>query len=142
MGACWRVNREALSGFAFGCLHRRGMNMLKSLPTALLGLTLATGALAESTTMSKAIQAGSLHEGPLDMVAYWIPLEDEGYEVTATFIGRVTGNEPMRVVMKLEEGDEVAFSMPGHQAALYRFTRSGDVVEASVDLAGDRVASN
>jgi hypothetical protein len=31
----------------------------------------------------------------------------------------------MRVVMPLAEGDEVAFAMPGHLEALYRFLRRG-----------------
>lgn len=116
--------------------------MMKLFSTTLLGLTLATGAFADSVTMSKPIQAGSLHQGPLDMVAYWVPLHDEGYEVTATFIGRMTGDQPMRVIMELNEGDDVSFSMPGYRAALYRFARSEDVVDVSVDLTPHRVAAN
>ena len=115
--------------------------MPKLIPTTLLGLTLATGAMAESVTMSKPIQAGSLHDGPLDMVAYWVPLEDEGYEVTATFIGRMAGDQPMRIVMRLDEGDDVAFAMPGYRSAMYRFVRSDDVVDASVEPRANRVAS-
>jgi hypothetical protein len=103
-------------------------------------MTLATGALADPATMSRSIQAGSLQDGPLDMVAYWVPLEDDGYEVTATFIGRIEGDHPMRIVMKLAEGDDVAFSMPGFRTALYRFQRSGGVVNASVVTTSDQFA--
>jgi hypothetical protein len=93
----------------------------------------ATGALAETVTMSAPIEAGSLHEGPLDMVAYWVPLADERYEVTATFIARGEGARPMRIVMAMAADDRVAFSMPGHLDALYRFARTSDGVAASVE---------
>lgn len=116
--------------------------MLKLLPATLLGLALATGALAESATMTKPIQAGSLHDGPLDMVAYWMPVEDDGYELTATFIGRMPGDRPMRIVMRLEDGDDVTFAMPGYRSALYRFARDGAVVGATVQVRSDRVAFN
>jgi hypothetical protein len=116
--------------------------MLKVVSTTMVALTLATGVLAESATMSRPIQAGSLHEGPLDMVAYWVPLEDTGFEVTATFIGRMAGDQPMRIVMKLEEGDDVAFSMPGYRTALYRFARGNDAVDVSVTSTGNVVAAN
>lgn len=33
--------------------------------------------LAEEVVMYRPIQAGSLHEGPLDMVAYWWPAPTE-----------------------------------------------------------------
>jgi hypothetical protein len=115
--------------------------MIKLIATAALGALVGTTAIAESTTMSKPIQAGSLHEGPLDMVAYWVPLEDEGFELTATFLGRVEGDAPMRIVMKLANGDDVAFAMPGYRTALYRFERAGDVVDASVELTGGHFAS-
>lgn len=116
--------------------------MHKIVSTTILGVLLATGALAETATISNPIQAGSLHEGPLDMVAYWVPVEDDGYEVTATFIGRMAGDAPMRVVMNLEEGADVAFAMPGYRTATYRFTRSGGVVDVSVTSAGNMIAAN
>lgn len=116
--------------------------MLKVISTTIIGLSLATGALAETATMSTPLQAGSLHQGPLDMVAYWVPLEGQGYEVTATFIGRLAGDEPMRVIMNLEEGDDVAFSMPGYRTALYHFVRSDDAVDVSVSSTASVVAAN
>jgi hypothetical protein len=97
--------------------------------------------MAETATMSKPIQASSLHRGPLDMVAYWVPLEDDGYEVTATFISRASGAEPMRVVMRLDEGDDVAFAMPGHRTMLYKFARANNVVSVSADRAGVAIAA-
>jgi hypothetical protein len=44
----------------------------------LLGATLITSAHAEDVTISQALAAGSLHEGALDMVAYWIEVRRAG----------------------------------------------------------------
>ncbi len=94
---------------------------------------LAYGALADEAVMSRAIEAGSLHDGPLDMVAYFRPAGDGTLVVTATFAERDTPDaHPMRVVMALAEGDDVAFAMPGFEGALYRFSRAGDAVSVSV----------
>lgn len=90
--------------------------------------------LAEEVVMYRPIQAGSLHEGPLDMVAYWTHLEDQRYEVTATFIARTDGAAPMRVVVHLLDGNDVSFAIPGPQTALYRFARRDGEVTASVEL--------
>ena len=98
---------------------------------------LAAPALANSMTMHRPIEAASLHDGPLDMVAYYVPVEGRALEVTATFAenepqpGAMTA-PPMRIVMALDDGDDVAFAMPGYPQALYRFVRSGDAVTASV----------
>jgi hypothetical protein len=94
-------------------------------------------ALADSMTMDRPIEAASLHDGPLDMVAYYLPAEDGALEVTATFAPQVERPEAadaaaMRVVMALGDGDDVAFAMPGYLQALYRFRRAGDKVTVSV----------
>jgi hypothetical protein len=98
---------------------------------------LALPALADTMTMSRPIEAASLHDGPLDMVAYYVPLDDGALEVTATFAEHEPQPEPepaapMRIVMALGDGDDVAFAMPGYRQALYRFVRAGDAVTVSV----------
>lgn len=115
--------------------------MFKMISTTMLVISLATVAMADSATMAKPIQAGSLHEGPLDMVAYWVPMDDDGYEVTATFIGRIEGDQPQRIVMKLVDGDDVSFAMPGYRTAQYRFERDGEAVNASVSMTRNHVAT-
>ena len=97
---------------------------------AALILAAAAPAPAEEARMTRPIEAGSLHEGPLDMVAYWTPRGD-AYELVATFAPKA-GGAPLRVVMALAEGDRTAFALPGHPGALYGFARRGGVVEASV----------
>jgi putative glutamine amidotransferase len=86
-------------------------------------------------TMRRSIEAASLHEGPLDMVAYYEPAPSGALEVTATFASRVVrvmSAGPMRVLMALGDCDDVAFAMPGYPDALYRFVRAGDAVTVSV----------
>jgi hypothetical protein len=103
--------------------------------TALVVALSAGPALAEQMTMTHAIQAASLHEGPLDMVAYYEPAPGGVLEVTATFAPRVTAMmaaAPMRIVMALGDGDDVAFAMPGYPQAMYRFVRAGATVTVSV----------
>lgn len=94
---------------------------------------LALGALAEEGAMHRPIEAASLHEGPLDMVAYFQPGEGDALVVTAAFAERdAAEHRPMRVVMALADGDDVSFAMPGFQEALYRFHRAGGAVMVSV----------
>jgi hypothetical protein len=102
---------------------------------ALAAGLLAAPALAEQSSMSRPIEAASLHDGPLDMVGYYEPVSGGALEVTATFAPRevtMMSAAPMRIVMALGDGDDVAFSIPGYPQALYRFARSGATVAVSV----------
>ena len=103
----------------------------KTLSASLLAaLFLATPALAEEATIGRPIEGGSLHEGRLDMVVYYVPVDGDLLEVTATFAPK-GGGDPLRVVMGLADRDSVAFSMPGDQDLLYAFSRSGEAVTVS-----------
>ena len=93
-------------------------------------LFLATPAFAEEVTIGRPIEGGGLHEGRIDMVVYYVPVDGELFEVTATFAPKGAG-DPLRVVMGLADGDSVAFSVPGHQGPLYAFSRSGKEVTVS-----------
>ena len=107
----------------------------------LLGTTLMAPAHAEEVTISRALAAGSLHEGALDMVAYWIEVPGGALELTATFRDRATDDEPMRIVMPMQNGDALAFSMPGYERSLYSFARSGQAISISVEIEPDRIAA-
>ena len=107
---------------------------------AVLASTLAATADAEEVTIGRALAAGSLHEGALDMVAYWTQLPVGPLEVTATFRDRTTSDEPMRVVMPMEDGDSLSFGMPGYEGALYSFARTGHEVIVSVDVTSHPIA--
>ena len=105
-------------------------------------LLAATGALAqevtpaqaEEVTISRAMTAGSLHEGPLDMVAYWLDGPEGALELTATFRDRATDDEPMRIVMPMRDGDSLSFGMPGYRGPLYSFARTGREISISVEI--------
>lgn len=100
----------------------------RTLSASLLAvLFLTTPAFAEEATIRGPIEAGSLHEGPLDMVVYYIPVDGDLLEVTATFAPK-GGGDPERVVMGLADRDSVTFSMPGHRDSLYTFSRSDEEV--------------
>jgi hypothetical protein len=94
----------------------------------------ATPAQAEEVTIARAMAAGSLHEGPLDMVAYWLDGPGSALELTATFRDRATDDEPMRIVMPMQDGDSLAFGMPGYRGPLYSFARTGRQISISVEI--------
>ena len=106
---------------------------------AMLGSTLMAPAQAEEVTISQALAAGSLHDGALDMVAYWLDGPDGALELTATFRDRATDDEPMRIVMPMQNGDALSFGMPGYPASLYSFARSGKKISISVEVEPDRL---
>lgn len=108
---------------------------------ASLAATLISPVQAEEVTISRTLAAGSLHEDALDMVAYWTEVPDGAIEVTATFRDRATNDEPMRIVMPLQDGVDLAFGMPGYEGALYNFTRSGQEIMISVETEASTIAS-
>ena len=108
---------------------------------AVLGAALIAPAQAEEATISRAMAAGSLHEGPLDMVAYWMDGPEGSLELTATFRDRATDDEPMRIVMPMRDGDALSFGMPGYRGPLYSFARTGREISMSVEIKPQLVAA-
>jgi hypothetical protein len=109
--------------------------MFRRLAPALVAALIAGPALAEQMTMDRTIEAVSLHDGPLDMVAYYQPAPGGLFEVTATFAPRTVtmmSAAPTCIVIVLADGDEVAFAVPGYPQARYSFVRNGGEVTASV----------
>jgi hypothetical protein len=66
------------------------------------------------------------------MVVYYVPVDGDLLEVTATFAPKDAG-DPLRVVMGLADRDSVAFSIPGYEDSRYAFSRSGEEVTVSVE---------
>ncbi len=91
-------------------------------------------AIAEQVTVDAPIQAGSLHDGDLDMVVYYTKTETGAMEVTATFAGRTGPYSPMRIVMAMQDGDQVSFAMPDYPNSQYAFSRAGEELTVSVDV--------
>ncbi|MFQ8431172.1 hypothetical protein [Amaricoccus sp. W119] len=92
---------------------------------------LAAPAFAEDFVLKAPNQGMSLHEGPVDMTAYYEPAEgaEAGLvKVTATYATRDAARETGRLVMVMRDGDGVSFELPGLPGATYSFARAGDVV--------------
>lgn len=103
------------------------------LAISLASLALASTSLAEEVALTVPMQARSLHTGALDMVAYRTDLADGGIEVTAAFRARTPSAEPRLVKMRLEDRDEVRFSMPSELRTVYTFSRAEDTVLVSAE---------
>lgn len=95
-----------------------------------LALAAAFPAFAEDALMTRPIEAASLSTEDLTLVAYYVPLPDAGFEVTATWLAQ-DATAPRRLAMRLEDGDSVAFSLPGHMDARFTFAREDDVVRVT-----------
>lgn len=100
--------------------------------SAVLSLFLAAAApaFAEDTLMVQPIQAASIATETVNLVAYYVPLADEGYEVNVTWLG-TDDAEASRIQMRLGDGDRVSFSLPGHPETRFTFARTLDVVAIS-----------
>jgi hypothetical protein len=105
--------------------------MLKALLASAVTV-MALPALADDIRTTQPIEAGSLATDDLSLVAYFVPLADDGYEVTATWIG-VDDTEARRLVMRLDEGDNVSFSLPGYEDTLFTFNREFDALNISAE---------
>lgn len=91
---------------------------------------LAGEARADEALMVQPIQAASLTTETVNLIAYYVPLADEGYEVTVTWLGAEDA-EASRLQMRLADGDRVTFSLPGHPEMRFTFARTLDVVAIS-----------
>lgn len=105
--------------------------------TRLLATALVLGAgtaAADQITLTKAMQAASLHEGGVDMVVYFLE-ETDHFQVVATYApNKQEPFEPARMRMGLTDGDSVRFGLPGEPQVIYSFARTGDVVTVAADL--------
>lgn len=113
--------------------------MFKTLLAAAATLV-AVPVLADEVRMSAPIEAGSLDLGDLTLVAYYTLKGADSFEVTAVWLGDEDA-EPSRLVMLLNEGDEVAFSLPGHADTRFTFAREFDAVAVRAEPMAETVRS-
>jgi 2',3'-cyclic-nucleotide 2'-phosphodiesterase (5'-nucleotidase family) len=102
-----------------------GTIMKTILTAAAIALT-SSAALAGTVTLDKAAEGATLHEAGIDMSLYWTEAEG-GFELVATYVTDETA-EPARLVMLLQDGDNVTFGLPDAPDATFKFIRTGDVV--------------
>ncbi len=102
--------------------------MFTKLSAFALALAAAAPVFADQTVMTRPIEAGVLATEDLNLVAYYTPAAQDGLlEVTATWAA-TDGGEPRRLVMGLQDGDQVSFSLPGHMDTRFTFSREEEVV--------------
>jgi hypothetical protein len=107
---------------------------------AALALT-AIPAFADEMTLTTPMASETLHEGGLDMNVYWVEAEG-GYEVVGTYTPRIGAYAPARFQMLMQDGDKVAFGMPGALDVLYSFARNGETLHVTAEKTGLQFASN
>lgn len=88
-------------------------------------------AMADPIELTRPLQAGSLHDGGIDMVVYYDAADTDRFEVVAAYAARTAPHEAYRVRLGLAEGEGTAFSLPGERHISYRFRREGDTVHVS-----------
>lgn len=98
-------------------------------------LAVPAASRADTTVLPAPIAAGALHDGTLDMVAFYVPAGD-AVEVTAMFAARSNPTTPARIRMVLAEGESTAFGIPGHPGSIFRFARTGNAVTIDVSAPG------
>ncbi len=94
---------------------------------------------AGEARVSYPFMAGSLHEGPLDMVYYIDPTAElrrnpaAPYHVYATFVDREIHGRPVRQHLILADGAEATVLVEGYPNMVYRFWRVAHRAYASVE---------
>ncbi|WP_299843226.1 hypothetical protein [uncultured Paracoccus sp.] len=117
--------------------------MTLKLATAALLATLAPAAvLAESVTLTAPQNGVTLQGESVDMSLYFTDGEAGAYELVATYVSDAAPDQPQRLVMALSDGDDVSFSLPGHEETLYNFQRVGSIVTVTGEPATFSAANN
>jgi hypothetical protein len=113
-----------------------GLSLAAALPV------LAAPAFADEVRTSTSVAAAALSTEKVAMVSYFVPAGNDLYDVTATWVAR-GGSTPQRLVLKLDDGDRVSFTLPGHEETTFTFAREIDAVIISSEPtdAGFRNAS-
>ncbi|MBY8977873.1 hypothetical protein KHP62_18820 [Rhodobacteraceae bacterium NNCM2] len=107
----------------------------------------ALSAKAEETRVPYPFMAGSLHEGPLDMVYYVDPSEEleihpnGDFHLYATFVDDLDQEAPFRRHIILADGENAEVVVPGHPDAIYHFWRRAQRVHASVRVVEPEVVA-
>jgi hypothetical protein len=95
---------------------------------AAIATAFAAPSFAEDFVLSAPDAGMSLHEGPVDMTAYYEPAADGLLEVTATYAPRDGSDAAARLVLRMRDGDGVSFALPGIPGVTYSFARAGEAV--------------
>lgn len=112
------------------------MNRIKTTALAAAAILVGSFAQAGEIELTKPIAAASLHEPGVDMVVYYTEAAN-GYDVVATYIETQEPAQPYRMIMTLNDGDNVTFHLPGYKDTNYTFVRSGETVRVTSETTTD-----
>ncbi|APX21377.1 MAG: hypothetical protein CML50_22620 [Rhodobacteraceae bacterium] len=103
---------------------------MKSLALAALLAAAPVATLADTLTLAQPRAGGTLHTNTVDMSVYRTDAETDGaFEVVARYIDAGSDADAAKTLrMRLEDGDSVAFGLPGHSGTSWSFTRAGDAL--------------
>ena len=107
--------------------------MIRTTVLAAAFALLSGAAQAGTLEMTRPVQAVTLHDGAVDMVAYYLDRDDH-YEVVVTYAAQAESASLRRLRVGLADGDSTRFSLPGHREIVYSFTREGRAVHLRADL--------
>ena len=97
-----------------------------------IAFALFSGTLTQAgeIELSKPIQGASLHDGGIDMVVYYTD-HSTHFEVVATYVENDHPDHPSRLRMRMQDGDDVTFSLSGLTETRYAFARNGEIVRVT-----------
>ncbi|EPX78619.1 hypothetical protein [Salipiger mucosus] len=113
---------------------------MKALTLATLLAAAPVAALADSLTLETPLAGGTVHGGTVDMSVFWQP-EGEAHKVVAHY-AEPGDAAPQRLVMLLNDGDNVVFGLPGKRGTEYRFSREADAVTVTAARTRTQLALN
>jgi len=118
---------------------------MKRIALALAFIVAPFAAQADSVLLEKPLSGATLIGAEADMSIHYSLTEGNAFEVTAVYVGKDTPENPQKLVMALQEGDAVSFSLPGYRGEIFTFERAGDRLEVSNGAAkwkaGDKTSS-
>lgn len=93
---------------------------MKALTLAVMIAAAPLAAVAEPLVLSAPMSGGTVLSEAADLSVYWLPAGD-AIEVVAHYVTADTAQTPQRLRMRLEEGDNVTFGLPGVRGVVYGF---------------------
>lgn len=98
---------------------------IKLASAALLAALAPAAVLADTVTLTTPHDAVVLQGETTDLRVHFTDGAEGAYEVVARY---GTDAAPHHLVMALQDGDDVSFSLPGHDETLYNFKRVGGIL--------------
>lgn len=103
---------------------------MKAMFLAAAAALVAFGANAGEISLSAPMAGATLNGEVADMSVYYTTGENDSFHIVATYVTD-EASEPAQLVMDLQEGDALRFSLPGAMGEIYGFARKDGVLSVS-----------